>query len=156
MQLGSLTLLFLSIFSFLPPQYGAQVFNVTPSHPLSKEQTLVSPGQIFELGFFSTNISANKYVGLWHKNIYPRKYVWVANRDNPLAATDSLASLRIGSKSGSLELVDGKQTSVWTTNISNCSYALLLDSGNFVVKDVAGAVIVGRVDLLGLLLGLKV
>ncbi|KAL5715941.1 non-specific serine/threonine protein kinase [Ranunculus cassubicifolius] len=141
MQLGRVALLVFFIFSFLPSQYVAQIFNITPSHPLAVGQILVSPGQIFELGFFSTNISANRYLGLWHKNIFPRKYVWVANRDNPLAATDTLATLRIGSKSGSLELVDGNQTSVWTTNISNSSSALLLDTGKFVVKNVAGAVI---------------
>ncbi|KAL5714831.1 non-specific serine/threonine protein kinase [Ranunculus cassubicifolius] len=139
MQLGSVTLFAIFIFCFLPSQYGAPLYNITPSHPLAEGQTLVSPGQIFELGFFSTNISTYKYVGLWHKSIFPRKYVWGANRDNPLAATDTFASLRIGRKSGSLELVDGNQTSVWSTNISNCSYAVLLDNGIFVVKDV-GAV----------------
>ncbi|PRQ36649.1 putative protein kinase RLK-Pelle-DLSV family [Rosa chinensis] len=138
MQLGSGTLFFLFIFSLLLSQYGAEVYTITPSHPLSKGETLVSPGLIFELGFFSPNSSANKYVGLWHKSIYPRKYVWVANRDNPLAATDTLASLRIGS-SGSLELVDGKQIFVWSANISNCSSAVLLDNGNFVAKGVMGA-----------------
>ncbi|KAM5553207.1 G-type lectin S-receptor-like serine/threonine-protein kinase SD1-29 [Rosa sericea] len=138
MQLGSVTLFFVFIFSLLLSQYGAEVYTITPSHPLSEGETLVSPGLIFELGFFSPNSSANKYVALWHKSIYPRKYVWVANRDNPLAATDTLASLRIGS-SGSLELVDGKQISVWSANISNCSSAVLLDNGNFVAKDVMGA-----------------
>ncbi|KAM5588482.1 hypothetical protein ABKV19_006765, partial [Rosa sericea] len=138
MQLGGVTLFFLFIFSLLPSQYAVEVYNITPSHPLPEGQTLVSPGLIFELGFFSPNSSANKYVGLWHKSIYPRKYVWVANRDNPLAATDTLVSLRIGS-SGSLELVDGKQISVWSANISNCSSAVLLDNGNFVVKDDMGA-----------------
>nr|XP_011460343.1 PREDICTED: G-type lectin S-receptor-like serine/threonine-protein kinase SD1-29 [Fragaria vesca subsp. vesca] len=148
MKLGSVTLFSLFIFSLLPSQYGAEVYNITPSHPLAEGQTLVSPSQIFELGFFRPNSSANKYVGLWHKSIYPKiqqkdifphKVVWVANRDNPLAATDTLASLRIGSN-GSLELVDGKQSSVWSTHISNCSSASLLDNGNFVVKDVMGGV----------------
>ncbi|PRQ36667.1 putative protein kinase RLK-Pelle-DLSV family [Rosa chinensis] len=138
MQLGSVTLFFLFIFSLLVSLYGAEVYTITPSHPLSEGETLVSPGLIFELGFFSPNSSANKYIGLWHKSIYPRKYVWVANRDNPLAATDTLASLRIGS-SGSLELVDGKQISVWSANISSCSSAVLLDNGNFVAKGVMGA-----------------
>ncbi|PRQ37947.1 putative protein kinase RLK-Pelle-DLSV family [Rosa chinensis] len=137
MQLGSVTLFLFFIFSLLPSQYGAEVYNITPSHPLAEGQTLVSPGLIFELGFFSPNSSANKYLGLWHKSIFPLKYVWVANRDNPLADTDTMATLRIGGN-GNLELVDGKQTSVWSTNISNCSSAVLLDNGNFVVKDVMG------------------
>ncbi|KAK9950508.1 hypothetical protein M0R45_005994 [Rubus argutus] len=141
MKLGIISLFFLFIFSLLPSQYCAQVYNITPSQPLAEGQTLVSPGQVFELGFFSPNNSANKYVGLWHKNIFPRKVVWVANRENPLAVTDQLASLRFG-KNGNLELVDGKQTSVWSIIISvtnNSTAAVLLDSGTFVLKDDTGA-----------------
>ncbi|PRQ57797.1 putative protein kinase RLK-Pelle-DLSV family [Rosa chinensis] len=151
MLLGSVTSFFSFIFSLLPSQYGAEVYNITPSHPLSEGQTLVSPGLIFELGFFSPNSSGNKYVGIWHKDIFPRKVVWVANRDQPLALIDTLASLRISSN-GSLELVDGKQNSVWSTNVtiqvssSNTSLvaAVLSDDGNFVVKDVIGASEYGR------------
>ncbi|XP_062005934.1 G-type lectin S-receptor-like serine/threonine-protein kinase At1g61460 [Rosa rugosa] len=123
--------------SLLPSQYGAEVYSITPSHPLAEGQTLVSPGLIFKLGFFSPNSSGNKYVGLWHKSFFPRKYVWIANREIPLAATDTLATLSICSN-GNLELVDGKQSSVWSANISNCSSAVLLDNGNFIVKDGMG------------------
>ncbi|PQQ03217.1 hypothetical protein Pyn_14279 [Prunus yedoensis var. nudiflora] len=131
-------LLFFSLF--LSQHYCAQVHNITSSQPLAEGQTLVSPGHIFELGFFSPNNSANKYVGIWHKTIFPRKVVWVANRENALSVTDTLASLTINSN-GNLELVDGKQSSIWSTNISvpsNGSAALLLDSGNFVVQDDIG------------------
>ncbi|XP_040369671.1 G-type lectin S-receptor-like serine/threonine-protein kinase At1g61500 isoform X2 [Rosa chinensis] len=147
MQLGSGTLFFSFIFSLLSSQYGAEVLNnITPSHPLFEGQTLVSPGLIFELGFFSPNRSGNKYVGIWHKDRFPRKVVWVANRNKPLALIDTLASLRISSN-GSLELVDGKQNFVWSTNdtiqvsSSNTSSvaAVLSDDGNFVVKEVIGA-----------------
>ncbi|XP_061994500.1 G-type lectin S-receptor-like serine/threonine-protein kinase At1g61500 isoform X2 [Rosa rugosa] len=146
MQLGSVTLFFLFIFCLLLSQYDAEVYNITPSHPLSEGETLVSHGLIFELGFFSPNSSGNKYVGIWHKDIFPRKVVWVANRDKPLALIDTLASLRVSSN-GSLELVDGKQNSVWSTNdtiqvsssITSSVAAVLSTDGNFVVKDHIGA-----------------
>ncbi|KAB2601104.1 G-type lectin S-receptor-like serine/threonine-protein kinase [Pyrus ussuriensis x Pyrus communis] len=117
----------------------AEIYEISPSQPLSEGQTIVSPGHVFELGFFSPNNNSgnNKYVGMWHKSIFPRKVVWVANREKSIAASDTLASLRISSK-GNLELVDGKLNSLWSTNISvpsNGSAAALLDSGNFVVKD---------------------
>ncbi|KAK9930147.1 hypothetical protein M0R45_027201 [Rubus argutus] len=116
------------------------------TNSFAQGQTLVSsPGHIFELGFFSPNNSANKYVGIWHKNTYPRKVVWVANREKPLAATDTSASLTVGSN-GNLKLVDGKQKSVWSSNVtsqvsssSNTSSAILLDNGNLVVNDHMGA-----------------
>ena len=129
---------FLIFFSLLLSQHHCtEVYEITRSQPFSQTQTLVSPSRIFELGFFTPNGSVNKYVGIWHTNISPRKVVWVANRENPLAASDTLANLTISSN-GNLELVDGKQNSLWSTNISvpsNGSAAELLDSGNLVVKD---------------------
>ncbi|XP_015886431.4 G-type lectin S-receptor-like serine/threonine-protein kinase At1g61370 isoform X2 [Ziziphus jujuba] len=112
------------------------IYNITSSQVLSDGQTLVSPNQTFELGFFSPNNSGNQYVGIWYKEISPRIVVWVANRENPLAVTDSSASLTIGSN-GNLNLVDGNEKSFWTTNIpvpSNSSVAMLLDNGNFILK----------------------
>ncbi|XP_050379284.1 G-type lectin S-receptor-like serine/threonine-protein kinase SD1-29 isoform X2 [Argentina anserina] len=133
-----LLLLFLILNLLRSHCYCVEVYEITNSKPLAIGQTLVSPGRIFELGFFSPNSSANTYVGLWHKSIFPRKYVWVANRVIPLAATDTLTTLRIGSN-GNLELVDRKHRYVWSANISNCSSAVLLDNGNFVAKHVTGA-----------------
>ncbi|PON75042.1 Tyrosine-protein kinase [Parasponia andersonii] len=103
---------------------------------MSIGQTIVSPNQKFELGFFSPNNSRNQYIGIWYKGVSPLTVVWVANRENPLPATDSLASLVIGSN-GNLELIDGNHISVWSTNVSvsssssNGSISLLSDKGNF-------------------------
>ncbi|XP_062013328.1 G-type lectin S-receptor-like serine/threonine-protein kinase At1g61370 isoform X1 [Rosa rugosa] len=142
MHKGIGLLFFLFIFSLLLSQYGAEVYNITSSQPLAPGQILVSPGHLFELGFFDSD----KYVGIWHKNISPRKVVWVANREKRL--TDTLSSLRIGSN-GNLELVDGKQNPVWSTNIttrvssssSTSAAALLLESGELVVKNSMGDVV---------------
>ncbi|CAN6697146.1 unnamed protein product [Malus baccata var. baccata] len=128
-------LFFLSLL--LTQHYFVEVDNKTSLQPLAQGQTLVSPGHIFELGFFNT--FENKYVGIWHKNILHRKIVWVANREKPLAVADALASLAMNN--GNLELVDGKQKSIWSINIpesSNSSAAVLLDTGNFVVADDIG------------------
>ncbi|CAN6683173.1 unnamed protein product [Malus baccata var. baccata] len=135
------SMFFLFFFSLLllSRHHSAEVYEISPAQPLSEGQTLVSPHHVFELGFFSPNNNSGnkKYVGIWHKSIFPRKVVWVADREKPIAASDTLASLRISSK-GNLELVDGKQNPLWSTNISvlsNGSAASLLDTGNFVVKD---------------------
>ncbi|XP_061998831.1 S-locus-specific glycoprotein S13-like [Rosa rugosa] len=138
--------MFLMLFLFLSLLglrcYCAEVLEITNSKPLAVGQTLVSPGRIFELGCFSFSDSSKQYVGLWQKNVYPRKFVWVANRERPLAVSDGLASLRI-SRIENLELLDGKQNSLWSANVaaqvpsSNTSsvVAHLLDRGNFVVKN---------------------
>ncbi|KAH7545503.1 hypothetical protein FEM48_Zijuj01G0100800 [Ziziphus jujuba var. spinosa] len=130
---------FLLFYSF-PSHYCHAVYNITPSQALSKAQILVSPSQIFELGFFTPNSSGNQYVGIWYsKQISPSKVVvWIANREKALAVTDSAATLIIGSN-GNLNLVDGKANSVWSTDIpfphSNNSVAVLFDNGSLVLKD---------------------
>ncbi|XP_048131404.1 G-type lectin S-receptor-like serine/threonine-protein kinase At1g61370 [Rhodamnia argentea] len=113
------------------------IFNITASRPLVQNQTLVSPRQIFELGFFRPNESGKQYVGIWYKNINPSRVVWVANRDKPIGDADQSATLLIGGD-GNLKLLDGQQNTVWSTNItakSNYSAALLSDYGNLVLQD---------------------
>ncbi|KAF8030037.1 hypothetical protein BT93_E2457 [Corymbia citriodora subsp. variegata] len=98
------------------------VSNITTSEPLFPNQTLVSSGQISELGFFTPYGSENQYVGIWYKNFTPSKIVW---------------------------LVDGQQNIVWSTNAfgwSNYTLAVLLDSGNFVLQDANNNEIWGNFD----------
>ncbi|GLU23155.1 hypothetical protein SLE2022_391800 [Rubroshorea leprosula] len=114
----------------------AATYNITSSNPLSQNEILISPAQVFELSFFHPDNSTNQYVGISYKNIAPRTFVSVANRENPIG--DSLASLKIGSD-GNLKLVDGNEVTLWSTNVSdrsNSSVAVLLDNGNFVLQDV--------------------
>ncbi|KAK4770759.1 hypothetical protein SAY87_031291 [Trapa incisa] len=113
------------------------VSSVSSSEQLFLNQTLVSPSQIFELGFFTPNGSNNRYVGMWYKNLTPSKYIWVANRAQPLDYRDHLVSLTIGGD-GNLRLLDGAQKAVWSTNVSmgsNRSTAVLQDTGNLVLMN---------------------
>lgn len=125
------------LFHLFQPHRCLATRNITSSQVLSQGQTLASPSQTFVLGFFSpSNNSGNQYVGIWYKQISPRRVVWVANRENPLAVTDSSASLTIDSN-GNLNLVDGKNKSFWSTDIRvtlNTSVAVLLDDGNLVLR----------------------
>ncbi|KAL7213263.1 hypothetical protein ACSBR2_015888 [Camellia fascicularis] len=110
---------------------------LTQSQHISVGQTLISAGEVFELGFFSPGNSSKLYIGLWYKNIIVYKIVWVANRENPLPATDSASSLIIGSD-GNLRLLDGMRNTFWFTNVSlpsNNTITVLLDKGDFVLKD---------------------
>ncbi|GLU23157.1 hypothetical protein SLE2022_391820 [Rubroshorea leprosula] len=126
--------IFILLKLFLLHCYAA-IYNITSSNPLSQNEILISPTQVFELGLFCPDNTTNQYVGIWYKNIAPRTVVWVANRENPVI--DSLASLKIGSD-GNLKLVDGNEVTLWSTNVSvrsNSSVAVLLDNGNFVLQD---------------------
>ncbi|XP_057953891.1 G-type lectin S-receptor-like serine/threonine-protein kinase At2g19130 [Malania oleifera] len=103
---------------------------------LSGDQTIVSTGGEFELGFFNPGNSSNFYIGIWYKKISLQTVVWVANRDKPLFDKYS-SELRI--LDGNLVLLNGSKNQVWSTNLdsntSNSTEAVLLDNGNFVLRD---------------------
>ncbi|CAL5411074.1 unnamed protein product [Camellia sinensis] len=125
--------------AFLSFSFLLFVFFTFPSQQISVGQTLISSGQIFELGFFIPGNSGKQYVGIWylHKPIPVRKVVWVLNRENPFSSTDSASSLTIGTD-GNLRLLDGMRNTVWSANVSvqsNNSIAVLSDKGDFALKD---------------------
>ncbi|CAN6571504.1 unnamed protein product [Malus baccata var. baccata] len=85
---------------------------------LSGNQTLTSPG-------------------IWYKNLRPRIVVWVTNRKQP--ASDSYSSALQLFRNGSLALLDRTKFTIWSTRsaaaVSNSTTAVLLDNGNFVIRD---------------------
>ncbi|KAK9285647.1 hypothetical protein L1049_024845 [Liquidambar formosana] len=104
-----------------------------------KNETLVSTGEIFELGFFTRNENSStyrRYVGIWYYNITPRTVVWVANRDHPLS--DGKGSFAI-TEDGNLQVLDGEENSFWSTAVEISSFnntsAMLDDSGNLILSD---------------------
>ncbi|XP_016560050.1 receptor-like serine/threonine-protein kinase SD1-8 isoform X1 [Capsicum annuum] len=128
----------LLIFQFLRPILALPTDTITPTQPLTKDQTLVSSDQLFELGFFTPG-GANSdkwYVGIWYKEIQDRTAVWVANRANPLSSS-AKSVLKI-TETGTLILTDGQTgNSVWSSEQKTPAtnvVAQLLESGNFVVR----------------------
>ncbi|XP_022864068.1 G-type lectin S-receptor-like serine/threonine-protein kinase At4g03230 [Olea europaea var. sylvestris] len=110
--------------------------SVTANQPLSGSQTIVSSGNIFELGFFTPGTSSSYYIGIWYKNVTPMTIVWVANRETPISDMNS-AEFKI--LDGNLMLMDESQVSIWSTNVnlttSNSLVATLGDNGNLVLRD---------------------
>ncbi|CAL5429353.1 unnamed protein product [Camellia sinensis] len=111
---------------------------LSAAQSLSGSQTLVSQESIFELGFFRRG-NSNIYLGIWFKNFAEQIIVWVANRDKPLSDP---SSVRLGlSEDGNLVLLDSlSKTPIWTTNLvspptSNSTEAVLLDGGNFILRN---------------------
>ncbi|XP_022892499.1 G-type lectin S-receptor-like serine/threonine-protein kinase At4g03230 isoform X1 [Olea europaea var. sylvestris] len=110
--------------------------SIRANKSLSGEQTIVSSGGTFELGFFKPGTSSSYYIGIWYKNISPMTIVWVANRETPISDMNS-AELKI--LDGNLVLMDKSQVSIWSTNVnmttSNSVVAALGDNGNLVLRD---------------------
>ena len=83
---------------------------------------MISSGQIFELGFFSSGNNNSRYL-------------YIASQNNPL--TDAYA-IFITSNNGTLILLNQRNDTIWYLNSSRAAQtpvAQLLDSGNYVVID---------------------
>ncbi|KAF8409236.1 hypothetical protein HHK36_005310 [Tetracentron sinense] len=111
---------------------------IFPGQSLSGNQTIISKGGIFELGFFLPgNNSQNYYIGIWYKSIPVQTKVWVANRDKPLP--DPFSSALKLSADGNLVLLNKSKVQIWSTNstshTSNSTVAVLLDSGNLILRE---------------------
>nr|GMD99507.1 G-type lectin S-receptor-like serine/threonine-protein kinase At4g27290 [Ipomoea batatas] len=122
------------LVSFQEFSFARDTINST--HFLKDGDTIVSSGEIFEMGFFSPTSSQNRYLGIWYNQIPDCTVVWVANRDTPLTNTSSVV-LKIVNPCW-LALVDGNGADIWHTNTSRLisnPVAKLLDSGNLVVMD---------------------
>ncbi|KOM53873.1 hypothetical protein LR48_Vigan09g253200 [Vigna angularis] len=138
MEKTKFTLLFLVtccyFLSLFPTALEAED-EITPPQTISGNQTLVSPSQNFELGFFSPGNSTHIYLGIWYKRIPNKTVIWIANRDKPLV--NSGGSLAF-SDDGKLILLSHTGGVAWSSNSSGPAknpVAQLLDSGNFVLKD---------------------
>ncbi|KAL3503301.1 hypothetical protein ACH5RR_037750 [Cinchona calisaya] len=102
---------------------------------MADNETLVSSGETFVLGFFKPQDSSFKYLGIWYKRS-PETIVWVANREIPLTDSNGVLTIR---NDGNLVLFNGTKGIIWSSNSSgeaqgNLVAAELSDSGNFVLR----------------------
>ncbi|KAK1439615.1 hypothetical protein QVD17_05435 [Tagetes erecta] len=101
-------------------------------------QTIVSPQQTFELGFFSPGNTSNRYVAIWFKRKATGTIVWVANRETPIRTKSGLLTL---DHNGVLEIHDSAtNVTIWSSTSSRTTrkinpVAKLFDSGNLMVMD---------------------
>ncbi|KAL8128383.1 hypothetical protein AgCh_015101 [Apium graveolens] len=112
---------------------------IKTSQLLEDDQTIVSAGRNFELGFFSPKNSGNRYVGIWYKKVSTGTVVWVANRNHPINEKSGVLTLNA---QGNLNIIVNLTSEIiWSSNSSTSekkidAVAQLLDTGNLVVKDV--------------------
>ncbi|XP_010525291.1 PREDICTED: G-type lectin S-receptor-like serine/threonine-protein kinase CES101 [Tarenaya hassleriana] len=152
-----LVLLFL-IMGFLGAVFcvssPAETNTLNPGQMLRDWEQLISPSGIFRLGFFTPEKTPSsllgpagpRYIGIWFDRIQINP-VWVGNPMNPVI--DSSGALTIGpdgilkitQANGSPIMVNPKPQLSLAGNVS----ATLLDSGNFIVREVGAGGVPGRV-----------
>ncbi|KAK7244442.1 hypothetical protein RIF29_39264 [Crotalaria pallida] len=114
--------------------YSTAKDTINSVQSIKDNETIVSAGEIYELGFFSPENSDNRYVGIWYNKIKPKTVVWVANRNNPL--NDSSGVLQFN-ENRILVLLNHNKSVIWSSNTTKYvqnPVAKLLDSGNFIVQ----------------------
>ncbi|KAL0407303.1 UNVERIFIED_CONTAM: G-type lectin S-receptor-like serine/threonine-protein kinase [Sesamum latifolium] len=105
---------------------------------LFSNQTIISKDGKFELGFFAPDNTSNFYVGIWYKNIPELTVVWVANRNNPIRQS-SYSNSRLELLDGNLHLY-ANSVRIWFVGTSNATEAVILDTGNFVLRNASGII----------------
>ncbi|KAI3718787.1 hypothetical protein L6452_19671 [Arctium lappa] len=115
--------------------------SLTTSQQLYDGETLVSPNQRFELGFFcpSNPCKDVKFLGIWYKNLAPITVVWVGNQRKPIRRPFPGVHL-ILDESGVLSIIDASKKIIWrkvpkghSPSLAHKPVLQLLDSGNLVV-----------------------
>lgn len=120
------------------------IFSEFPSHAadtmtrndkLRENQTLVSAGGVFELGFFTDQSTGNHFLGIWFKDDLNKKAVWVAVRENPILDSSGVLYIR---DDGNLVLTDRRQAAMIVNSgmlaTRGNTAATLLDSGNLILR----------------------
>ncbi|GMN70168.1 hypothetical protein TIFTF001_039211 [Ficus carica] len=131
------TIAFVFLSSVSQKVFPSAVDSIRPPQSLSDGGTLVSQRLIirFELGFYTSGKSNNRYVGIWYKNIPVRTVVWVANRCDPINGSSGLLTIN---GVDHLVLLDHNRSVVWSTRSSKQAKkptVQLLNSGNLVLRD---------------------
>ncbi|KAH8480047.1 hypothetical protein H0E87_030322 [Populus deltoides] len=122
----------------LKPHVSLGADTISANSSLSGDQTVVSAGKVFELGFFKPGNSSNYYIGMWYyrDKVSAQTIVWVANRETPVSDRFS-SELRISD--GNLALFNESKILIWSTNLSSSSSrsveAVLGNDGNLVLRD---------------------
>ncbi|WRX29277.1 S-locus glycoprotein domain - like 10 [Theobroma cacao] len=127
-----LALILLSCFCF---QFGTALDTITPSNSIKDPEVILSKNGVFRLGFFNFSDSTDRYVGISYNQIPVQTVVWVANRNQPLKDSSGIVKI---SDDGNLVVLNGQDEILWSSNVTNLASntsALLLDSGNLVLKN---------------------
>ncbi|XP_023636295.1 G-type lectin S-receptor-like serine/threonine-protein kinase At4g11900 isoform X2 [Capsella rubella] len=125
--------------------YSSTKTIISTNQPLPRFDTLVSSGDIFELGIFNPTpgIYGNFYIGMWYRQSSPRTVVWVANRESPARGIDS-HNCFLNISNGNLILHNNIYNgAIWSTGVNSSKgkdvQAVLLDNGNLVLRDVSSS-----------------
>ncbi|KAI3809975.1 hypothetical protein L1987_19580 [Smallanthus sonchifolius] len=127
---------YLLLYASITPTHAADT--ISANQIVRYNETIISPLETFELGFFNPGNSTNHYVGIWYKKISPRTVVWVANRNTPLTDTSGELTLTL---QGVLIIRDATTGNIVWSSANSTTLQVrnpigqLLDTGNFIIYE---------------------
>ncbi|KAI3731012.1 hypothetical protein L1987_62195 [Smallanthus sonchifolius] len=107
----------------------AAVDTISANQAIKDGETIVSHGEMYELGFFSPGNTKNRYLGIWYKKISTGKVVWVANRETPI--NDTSVSISVGSNSFVAQLLDTGNLVVWDRSRNSTNQNVIWESFDY-------------------------
>ncbi|PIN14817.1 Serine/threonine protein kinase [Handroanthus impetiginosus] len=128
------SLIFMLSFPFHGFCLEKDTMNSTSS--INDPDSLISSNHVFKFGFFTTNNTTNRYLGVFYA-MSEKTVVWVANKDKPLKDSSGIVTI---SKRGELVLKNGKNETVWSTNTTTTSINInvqIQDTGNLVLRNIS-------------------
>ncbi|KAJ4773291.1 Serine/threonine-protein kinase [Rhynchospora pubera] len=120
---------------------------LTLGESLQDGDTLISKGDIFELGFFTPGEPNRRYIGVWYRSFSTKleTILWVANREKPV--TNLSGGALALSPDGNLIVTNTGSDVLWSTNISTpisnnqSRIVQLLADGNIVMNNSDGTTV---------------
>ncbi|TXG67244.1 hypothetical protein EZV62_008519 [Acer yangbiense] len=132
----TMLIIYFFLLSYITITTTLSLDTITLGQSIKDGEKLLSSSNVFELGFFSPGKSSGRYLGIWYKKDGEKSVAWVANRDTPIS--DSSGFLSINAQGSLVLRMNSTNNIVWSSNTSTSlqnPVAVLLDSGNLVVKD---------------------
>ncbi|KAG2558985.1 hypothetical protein PVAP13_8NG347400 [Panicum virgatum] len=130
----------------IPAASSTTTDTISAGQALSISDKLVSKNGRYALGFFevgnnSSQNTSNWYLGIWFHSVPKFTQAWVANRDDPFKSPTSL-ELKISHDGNLVVLNQSTNSVIWSTQAKmtrNNTTAMLLDSGNFILKNASNS-----------------
>lgn len=135
MNSKKIQVLLLHLFTLSVISLSLETDTISSNLVIKDPDSIVSSKKVFKLGFYTPENTRNRYLGVFY-TVSEKTVVWIANRDAPLH--DSSSTVTISKDDGNLVLINGRNQTVWSTNLTMSSTNTTLqiqDTGNLLLRD---------------------
>ncbi|KAK2639309.1 hypothetical protein Ddye_027104 [Dipteronia dyeriana] len=85
----------LFLFSYITITTTLSLDTITLGQSIKEGETVVSAGEVYELGIFCPGKSSGRYLGIWYKYDGEKSVAWVASRNTPISDSSGFLSINV-------------------------------------------------------------